>query len=475
MLKWKTGVLSHHQTTVSLLTRVVDALNIFVSLSCIYWFYKLEFNNIFWLLLSTTMIVFHIVSEMNSFYVSWRGETIAKELKKLSIVWIFTSIVVFALLNFVFHNTEQVSHAIFLQWVLFALISFYFYRVLIRFILRSLRKHGRNTRSVAIIGAGDLGIKMAEQLITSSWTGLQFKGFFDDQRTGKIQLELSNSKNMDAPILGHTSDIIKAAKNNEFERIYIALPMRAEAKMRNLVEQLSDTTVSVYLVPDIFMFELLHSRAEMINGMPTISIFENPMDGSNSIIKRLEDIIISSIILVLIAIPMLLISIAVMLTSKGPALFKQKRYGLDGRSINVWKFRTMMVMENSNQVTQAKRNDSRITTIGSFLRRTSLDELPQFLNVLQGGMSIVGPRPHAIIHNEEYRKLIKGYMLRHKVKPGITGWAQINGWRGETDTLEKMEKRVEFDLEYIRRWSFWFDMKIILLTIFKGFINKNAY
>jgi len=163
------------------------------------------------------------------------------------------------------------------------------------------------------------------------------------------------------------------------------------------------------------------------------------------------------------------------LTSAGPVLFKQIRYGIDGKAIKVWKFRSMTVMENGVNVIQAKKNDVRLTSIGGFLRSKSLDELPQFFNVLQGRMSIVGPRPHAVAHNEEYRPIISGYMLRHKVKPGITGWAQVNGWRGETDTLEKMEKRVEYDLAYISNWSLGFDLKIVIATVFKGFIDKSAY
>ncbi|HCQ8176166.1 TPA: exopolysaccharide biosynthesis polyprenyl glycosylphosphotransferase, partial [Escherichia coli] len=193
----------------------------------------------------------------------------------------------------------------------------------------------------------------------------------------------------------------------------------------------------------------LQSRTEEVNGIPVVPIFETPLNGINMVLKRLEDIILSVVILTLISPILIIISLCVKLTSPGPIIFKQTRYGMDGKPIKVWKFRTMVVMENDN-VTQATKNDVRVTKVGRFLRRTSLDELPQFFNVLFGGMSIVGPRPHAVIHNEQYRSLIEGYMLRHKVKPGITGWAQINGWRGETDTLEKMEKRVEYDLEYIR-------------------------
>ncbi|MCY1359638.1 UDP-glucose:undecaprenyl-phosphate glucose-1-phosphate transferase [compost metagenome] len=238
---------------------------------------------------------------------------------------------------------------------------------------------------------------------------------------------------------------------------------------------MSDTTASVYIVPDVFIFELLHARSQNINGVPTISIFDSPMTGTKAIIKRMEDIVLSALILCLIAVPMFFIGAAVKLSSPGPVFFRQQRYGIDGRPIQVWKFRSMRVMENGTDVVQATRNDNRITKVGAFIRRTSLDELPQFINVLLGDMSIVGPRPHAVAHNEQYRTQIGSYMLRHKVKPGITGWAQVNGWRGETDTLDKMQKRVEHDLEYINNWSLWWDLKIVFFTVFKGFVHKNAY
>ncbi|EHU6064699.1 exopolysaccharide biosynthesis polyprenyl glycosylphosphotransferase, partial [Escherichia coli] len=212
-----------------------------------------------------------------------------------------------------------------------------------------------------------------------------------------------------------------------------------------------------------------------INGVPVVPLYESPLSGINMVFKRLEDIIVSLSILIVISPVLLIIACAVKFTSPGPVIFRQIRYGMDGKSIKVWKFRSMTVMENDNNVTQATKHDLRVTKVGKFLRRTSLDELPQFFNVLFGQMSVVGPRPHAVSHNEQYRTLIKGYMLRHKVKPGITGLAQVNGWRGETDTLDKMQKRVEYDLLYIRNWSIWLDLKIIFLTIFKGFVNKSAY
>ncbi|HCA9408349.1 TPA: undecaprenyl-phosphate glucose phosphotransferase, partial [Klebsiella pneumoniae] len=251
--------------------------------------------------------------------------------------------------------------------------------------------------------------------------------------------------------------------------------MSDEKEMKELIRSLTDTTCSVILIPDIFTFNILQSRTEDVNGVPVVPLFDTPLNGINMVFKRLEDIILAAIIILLISPILLVIAAVVKATSPGPVIFKQTRYGMDGKPIKVWKFRTMKVMENDDTVKQATKNDVRVTRVGSFLRKTSLDELPQFFNVLFGGMSIVGPRPHAVAHNEQYRNLIEGYMLRHKVKPGITGWAQINGWRGETDTLDKMQKRVEFDLEYIREWNIWLDLKIIFLTIFKGFVNKSAY
>ncbi|MCL4151663.1 UNVERIFIED_CONTAM: hypothetical protein GTU68_031720 [Idotea baltica] len=251
--------------------------------------------------------------------------------------------------------------------------------------------------------------------------------------------------------------------------------MSAEQRIKQVAEQLADTTASVYIVPDIFTFNLLNSRWVDFQGITAISIYETPFAGLNSIVKRIEDVVLSSIILVLISLPMLLIALGIKLTSKGPVFFKQSRYGVDGEPIKVWKFRSMTVTEDGDKVVQATQGDSRITPFGGFLRRTSLDELPQFFNSLGGSMSIVGPRPHAVAHNEEYRQKIQGYMLRHKVKPGITGLAQINGFRGETDTLDKMEGRVRYDLRYIQTWSLSLDLKIIFLTIFKGFKHDNAY
>ncbi len=243
----------------------------------------------------------------------------------------------------------------------------------------------------------------------------------------------------------------------------------------NLLEALRDTTGSIYFVPDTFVTDLIQGRMDSVGGIPVVAVCETPFMGINRVVKRTTDIVLSILILILISPLLLLIALAIKLTSPGPAIFKQRRYGLDGSDILVYKFRSMTVMEDGAAVKQAQKNDQRLTPIGGFLRKTSLDELPQFLNVLSGKMSIVGPRPHAVAHNEEYRKLIKGYMLRHKVPPGITGWAQVNGFRGETDTLDKMKGRIDLDLDYLRNWSLRLDLYIIFKTIWVVLKRENAH
>jgi putative colanic acid biosynthesis UDP-glucose lipid carrier transferase len=251
--------------------------------------------------------------------------------------------------------------------------------------------------------------------------------------------------------------------------------MRAEERISTVLAKLADTTASVYIVPDFFVFELLHARWTNINGLPAVSVFENPLYGVAGITKRAADVVLGSMLLAIVAVPMLIIGALIKLSSKGPVFFRQRRYGLDGREILVWKFRTMTCCDDGRDVRQVTRDDVRVTRIGRLLRTTSLDELPQLFNVIAGSMSLVGPRPHATAHNEQYRSLIDGYMLRHKVKPGITGLAQVSGYRGETETLDKMERRVACDHQYIREWSLWMDAKILVRTLGVVLKQRNAY
>lgn len=460
------GILQSNSTVIAFVQRILD---ITIIVGCLWVAVALQ--EIPWLLQHTTasllaVFLFHFTSELDKLYISWRGLSIYKELKKTISHWFVSAALLFLSVNFLapqYLNPEGLQF----YWFVSVLVSLCVYRVILRLILRALRSQGINTRSVVIAGAGTLGQQLANNIIANSSFGLVFGGYYDDTAP--------KQKLVAAQTIGNLEQLVADCKEGGIDRVYIVLPPQAYERRKWLVKELADSTASVYIVPDVFTYQLLHSRSDVIMGIPTISIYDSPLDGSNAIIKRIEDIVLSTLILIMISPVLLGLALAVKFTSKGPVFFKQNRYGIDGKPIKVWKFRSMNVMEDGEKVTQATKNDSRFTPIGQFIRKTSLDELPQFINVLQGQMSIVGPRPHAVAHNEEYRKLVEGYMLRHKVKPGITGWAQINGWRGETDTLDKMEKRIEFDLEYIRNWSLFFDLKIVFLTIFKGFVNKNAY
>ncbi|MDB5799656.1 MAG: putative glycosyltransferase [Rhodocyclales bacterium] len=321
-------------------------------------------------------------------------------------------------------------------------------------------------RSAVIVGCNDIGARLAASFQDDPLLGIACEGFFDDRIHDR--LDAFGEKTL----LGKLDDLAEYIKTRHTDHIYLALPMASQPRILSLLDSLKDTTVSIFFVPDIFVTDIIQGRMDMIHGVPVVSVCETPFTGLNGIAKRCSDIVLASLILMMIAPILLAVAIGVKLTSPGPTIFRQRRYGLDGKEILVYKFRSMKVTEDGAVVKQASRNDDRITPFGAFIRKTSLDELPQFVNVLQGRMSIVGPRPHAVAHNEMYRKLVKGYMVRHKVKPGITGWAQVNGYRGETDTVDKMEKRIEYDLQYLRNWSVALDIKIILRTV--GLVANDA-
>lgn len=414
--------------------------------------------------------IFITFAQMVGVYQSWRGRPITMSMNLIFRAWFLTwaILIIFA---FLFKDAENFSRVATTLWAAATLLSFISYRICIRLILSNARTQGKNNRKIAIVGAGKVGQHLASVIQLNDWLGYQIVGYYDDNEELSAKHTQSNT-----PIIGSTKDILPHAKQNLFDEVYLCLPLRAETKIKSLLDQLTDTAVVVKFIPDLFSFDLMHAKWTDLKGIPIVSVYDTPLNSTASkLLKRLEDIVVATIILILISPVLAIVALGVKLSSPGPIIFKQKRYGLNGKEINVYKFRSMACQDNGNEIKQATKHDPRITTLGSFIRKTSLDELPQFFNVLQGTMSIVGPRPHANAHNEQYRKLVPKYMQRHLVKPGITGWAQINGWRGETDTLEKMEKRVEFDLHYIKHWSLWLDIKIIILTVFKGFINKNAY
>jgi len=324
-------------------------------------------------------------------------------------------------------------------------------------------------RTAVIVGAGPLGAKVARALREGGEKGIDFLGYFDDRQDDRLHPDAS------VLLLGMLSEVSDYVRSKGVREVYITLPLGSQPRIVQLLEQIQGTTASLFFVPDVFGISIIQGRLQDMNGVPVVGICETPFTGTNELIKRISDVVLSSLILVLISPLLLAVAIGVKLSSPGPVIFKQRRNGLDGEEIIVYKFRSMRTQDNGHVVKQATKGDSRITRFGAFIRKTSLDELPQFINVLQGRMSIVGPRPHAVAHNEEYRKLIKAYMVRHKVKPGITGWAQVNGLRGETDTIDKMKARVEYDLEYLRNWSLALDLQIIVRTVRLVIFDRHAY
>jgi putative colanic acid biosysnthesis UDP-glucose lipid carrier transferase len=320
-----------------------------------------------------------------------------------------------------------------------------------------------------VVGLNEQGAWLADRLAQETDAGVELVGYFDDRIDGRHHGAGRHR------YLGRLGDIATYVKHHRIQLIYLSLPMASQPRIRELLDALKDTTASVYFVPDMFVTDLIQGRTDSVCGMPVISVCETPFRGPAGLQKRASDIVLASIILVLISPLLLAIAVAIRVSSPGSVIFRQRRYGLDGEEILVYKFRSMRVLEDGDTVRQASRDDDRVTPLGRILRRTSMDELPQFVNVLQGRMSIVGPRPHAVAHNEFYRSLIKSYMVRHKVKPGITGWAQVNGFRGETDSLEKMEGRVRLDLDYLRNWSLRLDLYIIFRTIKLVFRDSSAY
>jgi len=324
-------------------------------------------------------------------------------------------------------------------------------------------------RKVVFAGYNRASLALAKSFEKYPDIRFQVAGYFDDREPERLNMAA------DAPLLGTLNELAAFTRRNNVDLIFIALPVGYISRVGDLMEELHDTTASIYYLPDLFVFDLINARSVEINGMPVVAMRESPLYGFNGTTKRLIDFAMASLILVMAMPVLLLLALLIRVTSRGPILFRQRRYGLDGHEIIVYKFRTMTVTEDGAEIRQASRNDPRITPVGGFLRRFSLDELPQLINVLQGRMSLVGPRPHAVAHNEQYRKLVKGYMVRHKVLPGITGLAQVNGARGEITDLKDLELRVRYDLEYLRNWSPFLDLKILVLTVLRVFGDEAAY
>ena len=397
-------------------------------------------------------------------YSPQRGVTLFEEAGRLVNAWLLIAAAWFGYL-FLSKSGAEFSRAWSLYWIVFGVATHFGFRAAIRLILRDLRRRGYNQRHVIIIGAGRLGRDIARRLALMPWSGLSVRGFYDDDSA------LAGTRVEGIDVRGPIDALANHLATQTVDQVWIALPLRAEARIRELLLQLRQHPVEVRLVPDIFNFTLLNHSMTEIAGLPVINLTESPLSGVNRIIKGAEDLALSLALLVAASPAMLLIALGVKLSSPGPVFYRQERVTWNGEHFQMLKFRTLPVdAEVATGPVWARSGEQRATPFGAFLRRTSLDELPQLLNVLRGDMSLVGPRPERPEFVEQFRRQIPGYMQKHLVKGGITGWAQVNDLRGDTD----LTRRIEYDLFYIDNWSLWFDLRILCLTLWHILTSRNA-
>ena len=425
------------------------------------WMKGAEFDTEYRVMAVLTILLMMVVYKLNGVY-SLNASTFV-QLVKLTRSWLIVVALLVAI-GFVTKTSTAFSREVIITWSATALLGQYF----AHYLVRQLQRHTNSTTiPTLIVGTGNLATLLAAEIEQNPWV--------HDTLIGMIEDDQSNSRSNETNPLGHLNELETIITKNKIQRVYIALPIEESSRVSHIFERLSVMQLDIIWVPDIFSMDLLNHSMRELAGLPMISLSETPMLGSSAFLKTTMDFIIAiSAITVLLPL-MLMTAIAIKLSSPGPILFTQKRRGWNGEEITIYKFRSMKVHQEPNGVvTQAKRNDERVTWVGRWIRKTSVDELPQLLNVLSGSMSIVGPRPHALSHDVEYSAKIKDYLKRHRVKPGITGLAQVNGYRGETTNIELMESRIQHDLAYINNWSVWLDLQIIFKTLFVLF-DKEVY
>jgi len=451
---------------VAFFKHLFDPFIIWSTLILTAWIYGEDFTSYYLVLVIITFFISTYIYERILIYRNWRRGRLLAYMRDTVFGWlIIVTILVF--LGYATKFQNQFSEKVLLTWFIVTPLILIISHITVRSIIANWYTKGK-LRSTIVIGANETSLEFIKHVADLPFLLINYHGFFDERDNSRIAGDFG-------PHLGGLTDVIPYIHKHNVEMIFISLPMSSQPRIQKLMDELPDTTTSIYFLPDIYIFDLMQARFDYVGDIPVVAMNESPFVGIDGVVKNASDFILALVILILLLPFMLCIALAVKVTSPGPIIFKQRRYGLNGEEIVVYKFRSMTVAEDGPNVVQAKKNDQRFTKIGAFLRRTSLDELPQFINVLQGRMSIVGPRPHAVAHNELYRKLIKGYMLRHKAKPGITGWAQVNGWRGETEGLDKMKGRIEHDLYYLKNWSIWLDLWIILRTIWTVIRKDNAH
>jgi len=448
-----------NRSLTSMLKRFADPVTIQIALVAVFWLFNEPMHGTVVLLaLGTFLLTYPGTLPFRSRAFRLLGTILSR--------WGLTIGLILAA-GYLSDSLDRIPPNAFVTWMFVAPLAVWGVHLFSPWLVPIVFKHNRRRRA-AVVGANAVGTRLIRTINAQSNDTL-IEAIFDDRTSDRWENQPALT------YAGRLADVAEYVRRNDIALLYIALPMASQPRIASLLSDLSDTTCSIYFVPDVFVFDLIQARIDVVGEIPVLAVCESPFHGVQGLLKRWSDVVVASVALVLTAPLLLAIAVAIRIESRGPVFFRQRRHGLDGQEIVVWKFRTMNVAEDGPVVQQASADDPRVTRFGRFLRRSSLDELPQFLNVLTGDMSVVGPRPHALAHNSMYRQQIRGYMIRHKVKPGITGWAQINGARGETDTVEKMQRRIELDMYYLRHWSLGLDLLIIARTALQIFRDPNAY
>lgn len=459
------GMAQQHSGVLEIAHRLMDLAVIAVTAWAAHWFYldTASPNSLYLAVIGFGLILSAWLFPVFEVYIPWRGATAVEELRRITLAWF----VVMSLLLVFFFATRSGADFSRVWIVLWAGSAWFFLildRMLLRAALRWARRRGYNLRRIVIAGSTEHAAEIAHRISRARWSGLRVEGFFTDEE--------DNQKVKPGRILGTLDELPEYVSREGIDQVWIAMALKDEDRLRIILHSLRYSTADIKFVPDMFGFRLINHSASEFAGLPVLDLSASPMSGANRLVKAIEDKVLAFLILLFLGPLMLFLAMGVKLSSPGPVFYRQERVGWNGRPFRMLKFRSMPVnVEAGSGPVWAKPGENRATPFGAFLRRTSLDELPQFLNVLKGDMSIVGPRPERPVFVEKFKDEIPDYMKKHLVKAGITGWAQVNGWRGDTD----LAKRIEFDLYYIEHWSVWFDLAIILMTPFKGLVARNAY
>ncbi len=463
------GILKRYSNALILAVRAIDLL-IMMSAAFVANFMVFghwDVTSAYKVVIAFGLLLFMVFAEHLNLYRPWRGSAIVDELWILHRCWVAVMITVL-LLYIITQSSDTYDDRWLWSWLGLGLAFLTICRLIIRIGLRALRKRGFNQRHIVLAGLNDLAHETIDRLRGSPWSGLNVKGYFDDQP----QDTKPSHRGVNIDYLGDLTQLVNFVDNNEVDQVWITFPLNAKDKVEQVLYELRHHTIDIRLVLDIFSFRLLNHSISDVAGLPILNIAMSPTTGVNGFIKSCYDRVLAVLAVILLSPFMLLVAVGIKLTSPGPVFYCQERIGWNNRPFVMYKFRTMPVnVENTTGPIWSRHGESRATQFGTFLRRTSLDELPQLLNVLKGDMSLVGPRPERPHFVEQFKDQVPDYMKKHMVKAGMTGWAQVNGWRGDSS----IEKRIEYDLYYIKNWSIMLDLKILLLTIVKGFIHSNAH